>query len=420
MDLIQKLNSLKAERAKHANICAGIVESLGDSGIMPEEQAKAFDAADKTVKEIEANISRLESQIQRARDTEAAAAPATAKKDPSGFESLGENLIAIIRAKTGRGVDPRLRAATGMNEESGADGGYLVQQDFLPLLVRPLWDSGNILSRVRRYTASASSNSVRLPAVNETSRVTGSRFGGLQVYRKKEGSTATASKPDFRTIELKLAKLIGLSYLTDELLEDAPLLQAFLTDAFREEMTVQIEGEVIGGTGVGEMLGITKSPALVTVSKESGQTADTINATNLAKMDARLPGSSDFTAVWLANHDAFPQFPLLSIANQPVWLPPNALQGRPAPTLFGKPVFKSEHCASVGDLTDIILADFSQYLVIEKGGFRTAVSFDFEFDGDEPVMKFVMRNNGAPLWSSAVTPKNGSNALSPFVTLEAR
>ena len=42
------------------------------------------------------------------------------------------------------------------------------------------------------------------------------------------------------------------------------------------------------------------------------------------------------------------------------------------------------------------------------------------FENHEQVFKFWTENAGAPWWRSALTPKNGANTLSPFVTLAAR
>ena len=69
-----------------------------------------------------------------------------------------------------------------------------------------------------------STNSIRIPFVDETSRATGSRFGGIRVYRANEGTTVTASKPKLDRMEVDLEKLMGIGYATNELLSDAPLM----------------------------------------------------------------------------------------------------------------------------------------------------------------------------------------------------
>ena len=79
-----------------------------------------------------------------------------------------------------------------------------------------------------------------------------------------------------------------------------------------------------------------------------------------------------------------------------------------------------EQCSALGDVGDIILADLSQYLTIEKGGLQSASSIHVQFVTDETAYRFVVRNNGQPIWNSALTPYKGANDLSPFVTLAER
>ena len=55
----------------------------------------------------------------------------------------------------------------------------------------------------------------------------GSRQGGVRGYWADEATEKTASKPKFREINLHLHKLIGLVYLTDELMEDKQVRSAY-------------------------------------------------------------------------------------------------------------------------------------------------------------------------------------------------
>ena len=72
-----------------------------------------------------------------------------------------------------------------------------------------------------------------------------------------------------------------------------------------------------------------------------------------------------------------------------------------------------EQCRTVGDLGDIYLCDWSQYLVGQKsgsgGGLQFAQSIHLKFDYDQTAYRFVFRVDGQPLWKSAITPLYGSN-----------
>jgi HK97 family phage major capsid protein len=88
--------------------------------------------------------------------------------------------------------------------------------------------------------------------------------------------------------------------------------------------------------------------------------------------------------------------------------------------LLGRPVIPVEYCATLGTPGDIILADFSQYVAADKGAPQAASSIHVRFINDETTFRFVYRVDGQPAWKKALTPKNGTNTYSPFITLATR
>jgi hypothetical protein len=67
--------------------------------------------------------------------------------------------------------------------------------------------------------------------------------------------------------------------------------------------------------------------------------------------------SSRRTAVWLIHPDAEVQLPLMTLGQQPVYMPPGGLRDNPFGTLLGRPVIPHQVCETVGDLGDIMLVD---------------------------------------------------------------
>jgi HK97 family phage major capsid protein len=319
----------------------------------------------------------------------------------------------------------QVRAITGMSETVSADGGYLVQQDLVTDLMQRTYNTGEILKRVRRIGIGANSNGMKFNLINETSRATGSRFGGVRGYWLAEADTKTASKPSFRQESLVLKKIAALVYATDELLEDATALEGVINEAVPAELNFQIEDAIIEGTGAGQPLGILNSGAVVQVAAEVGQDPDSITPVNIAAMWARMWGRSQQNAVWLINQDAFPTLQNMQIgtgaATTLVYMPANGISGVPFGTIYGAPVIPVEYAATVGDVGDIMLVDLSQYLLIDKGGVKTDSSIHVRFINDETVFRFVYRVDGMPMWNTPLTPfKGGSNTQSPFITLAAR
>ena len=346
------------------------------------------------------------------------------------FSTFGEQMAAIMRSGVpGGSTDPRLfkaAAGTGLSEAVPADGGFLVQQDFATELLKQVFDTGLLASRCRRVPISGNSNSIKINGVDETSRVSGSRYGGITGYWADEADEKTKSKPKFRKIELSLKKLIGLCYATDELLGDASALEGVIRDGFTSEFGFLVDDAIINGTGAGQPLGILNSGALVSVTKETGQKAATILAENVIEMDRRLFAASSASAVWLINQNVKRQLYTMSLAvgtgGIPVYMPAGGLSGRPYGDLLGRPVIPIEQCASLGTVGDIILADLGGYILAEKGGISSDMSIHVRFIYDESVFRFVLRIDGQPVRASALTPYKGtaSDTQSHFVALSTR
>ena len=114
------------------------------------------------------------------------------------YNSLGEQLADIIRAGTpGNKIPARLhevRAASGLSEAVGADGGFLLQDEFSSELLRVAFETGRLPSRCRQITLGGRSNSIKIPGVDETSRAS-TRWGGILAYWADEAELKTKSKP---------------------------------------------------------------------------------------------------------------------------------------------------------------------------------------------------------------------------------
>jgi len=351
------------------------------------------------------------------------------KRDKDKFFTLGEQLAAVMRASSpGQSTDPRLlqaeNRATGLGEGVASDGGFLIQDNFAQAMVEKVFQTGLLAQLCRQMPISVGTN-MKIPGVDETSRVAGSRWGGVRGYWADEATQKTASQPKFRQIELNLHKLIGLCYATDELMSDARALESYIREAFADEFGFLIDDAIINGTGAGQPLGILNAGCVVSVAKETGQAADTIVYENVLKMYARLIANARNDSRWLINQDCEPQLGLMSLAvgtgGAPVYLPAGGASGSPYSTLMGRPVMPIEQCQTVGTTGDIYLASFGKgYIYSQKGGMQSDMSIHVRFVYDESVFRFVLRIDGQPLMRSAITPYKGNDDLSHFVKLNSR
>ncbi len=340
------------------------------------------------------------------------------------FETLGHQLMAVKNYAVAGIRDARLKAPTGLSEGVPADGGFLVQTDYATTLLEKTFAASDIINRVFRLPLSANSNAIKIPAVSDSSRADGSRFGGIRAYWMNEAGSKTASAPSFKQVALELKKLVGYTTTTDELLEDVSALEAWIGNAFAQEFDFKIADAIINGDGAAKPLGILSAPCLVTVTAETGQGASTIVAENIVKMWARRFGPNSQKYIWLINQDIEPQLYTMGLAvgagGGPVYMPVGGLSVSPYATLMGRPVIPCEQAASLGTAGDIILADLSQYVMIDKGGLKSASSIHVNFQTDQTAFRFVYRCDGQPMWDAALTPYKGTgNTQSPFIVLNS-
>jgi len=332
-------------------------------------------------------------------------------------KAMGPEFVGSLSAMKG------IKAPLGLQEGIPSAGGFLVGTDRSSSLMARVYEVGNILNRVDMIGIGANSNGMTFYAEDEISRVAGSRRGGIRAYWAAEAEEKTKSKPKFREMELKLRKLVALCYATDELLADATALESWIMSAYPEEVNFVAEDSIFRGTGVGMPLGILNSAATVSVAKEVGQAAATIVSANIDKMWARryIRGRN---YAWFVNQDTSPALSALNRASggagDLVYSPPGGISALPYATLKGAPVIETEYNSTLGTVGDIILADFGEYQMIDKGGIQSASSIHVQFVTDETVFRFVYRVDGQPKWDLPLTPFQGNKTVSPFITLATR
>lgn len=351
--------------------------------------------------------------------------PQARKNDPKhGFMNFGE----FAKHVYGAGIHEHAATERLMNvastfgsESVGADGGFAVPPEFQRAIWAKVMEGENLLARCAQMTIAG--NSIAIPK-DETTPWQSS--GGILAYWEGEGDATTASKPQLKLDTLRLAKLMALVPMSEEILQDGSATESYLRMKAPAKMRAKVNTAIIRGTGVGQPLGLVNGGATISVAKESSQDADTVWFANIVKMWARLYSSCRANSVWLINQDVEQSLYQMAFdpeasSKVPVYLPPGGLSQSPYGTLMGRPVIPVEACSTLGDQGDIILTDLTEYLAITKGqGIQTDVSMHLYFDQALTAFRFMFRVNGQPMWGSAITAENGSNTLSSTVQLDAR
>lgn len=343
----------------------------------------------------------------------------------NGYQDFGSFALSVMASCPGpqfRGMDDRIRAALPTNygsETSPADGGYLVPPDFRAAISSFMFSQESLLSRTDQ-------NTTPVDAMSFPKDETTPWSGGIQVYWTAAAGDITTSKQTFQQEQIRLHKLAALVPVTTELQRYAPALTQYLMSRVPLRMTYAMNDAMVNGLGANNPLGIMNSACKITVSKEAGQTAATINYANIFKMWNRRYAPLQNNLVWLINQDSEPQLQQLALPSStvvPAWMPPGGLSASPYSTLLGKPVIPLEQCKALGTEGDIILCDWSQYMSLTSSsdsGVRQDMSIHMWFNYDINAFRFITYVGGQPWWSAAITPPNSANTRSPIVTLQTR
>ncbi|MFD3802638.1 phage major capsid protein [Streptomyces sp. NPDC058619] len=303
-----------------------------------------------------------------------------------------------------------------------ADGGFLVPETLRSQLLQIALEESVV--RPRATVVPMETARVPFPMIDSTTNV-GSVFGGMVGYWGEEGAALVESNPKFARAVLDAKKLTGFAVVPNELLQDSLISFSSLIETLWPQALAHFEDlAFMSGTGVGEPLGFlgAANPAGVAVTKETGQTADTIVVENVIKMYSRMLPSSLSRGIWVCSPEAIPELYTMALSvgtgGGPVMLTNVA---GPAPmTIFGRPLVVAEKAGRLGDRSDLCFVDLSYYLIGDRQQMTAASSTEYKFGNDQTAYRIIQRVDGRPWLQSPITPANGGPTLSPFVEIADR
>lgn len=301
-----------------------------------------------------------------------------------------------------------------------SEGGFLIPETLRSELLRVALETSVVRSRARIIPMETLR--VPFPAVESASNVN-SVFGGIVGYWTEEGAALQESSAQFGRIVLDAKKLTAYTQVPNELIADSlGSFQAFIDQIFPEALAWYEDDAFLNGSGVGMPAGLNSASAMISVAAEAGQGAGTIVWENIIRMYARMLPASLGRAVWVASNDVFPELATMALAvgtgGSAIWLN-NGVEGPPM-TILGRPVIFTEKQPSLGNVGDIGLYDFGQYLIGDRQAMSAKSSEHYKFGNDVTAYRIIERVDGMPWLQSAVTPKNGGPTLSPYVNLGTR
>ena len=335
------------------------------------------------------------------------------------FEDWPDFLMSVWHQNQA-GMDRWRKIRNDYSSLEPSAGGFLVPEVLRAELLRVALETAVVRPRAR--VIPMDSARVPFPMIDSTSHAS-SVFGGVTAAWTEEGGTLGESEAKFGRVVLDAKKLAARTDVPNELLQDSIIsFAAFIEDILPQAISWFEDTGFLTGVGAGEPAGVLNASALVAITKEAGQPADTIVWENLVKMYARMLPSSLGRAVWVANNDTFPELATMALSvgtgGGAIWLN-NGVAGPPA-TILGRPLILTEKVPTIGDANDILFIDFGYYLIGDRQQMRAESSAHAQFTTDQTVFRVIERVDGRPWLQSAITPQNGTNTLSPFIGLAAR
>jgi HK97 family phage major capsid protein len=313
-------------------------------------------------------------------------------------------------------------------ESSGTAGGYVIPPQYQSELLTLAAEDGFIEEKCKSLPMTG--RSVEWPMLDiTTAQSTGTSpyFGGVLATWQPEAVSYAETEPAFRLSTWTAWDLTLYAVASNQLLADNGIgLDALLTQLFSQAVTWYKEYAFLTGTGSGAKmpLGILNAPATILQSRSApGQ----FRLADAAAMMSRLHVRSWDSACWIMHQSVLPQM-LLMTANAAsgdrlVNLSPigdgkygGAVQKFPKVFLNGLPIYFTEKLPTLGTTGDVVLVDWSQYVIGNRMELQIDVSPHFLFRTNQMAWRVIARCDGKPWLNNSITDANGWTS-SPFVVL---
>lgn len=267
------ISELIEKRTKVWDAAKAFVETKRDKdGILSEEDAKTYAEMEKKVKDLSAEIERVQAMEAMERElSKPTSTPITGK--PMSGKSEG-------KAKTGTASNEYKEAmlqairtkfhtiSNVMQEGVDADGGYLVPDEYDDRLIEKLKEE-NIFRKLCHPVTTSGDHKINIAASTPAAAWI------------EEGEALTFGDATFSQILLDAHKLHVAIKVTEELLYDSKFdLETFILNAFSKALANAEENAFINGSGTGQPLGILAATGGadigVTTASSTAITADEI------------------------------------------------------------------------------------------------------------------------------------------------
>jgi HK97 family phage major capsid protein len=299
--------------------------------------------------------------------------------------------------------------------DSGAGGGYLIPPAYEPTLLEVAAPAAVIRSRATVIPVSTRSGEI--PSLDQYTAPTGGQgdtafAGGVVVGWAEEGGTLSETQPTFKMLEWNIRKLGAYTEVPNETVADSAIaIEALLTRLFGTAIAGMEDYAFIRGDGVGKPLGILSADCTIAVTTATNNAFAIADALAMRSRHKAVGGEP----AWLIHPGVWPDIGVFEVGTGGAVFLSNVPGGLPQ-SLLGYPILESEHMPQ-DDYDDVILGDFSAYVIFDRAGIAVAYSEHAAFTTDKGTWRVTKRLDGQPWLTSTITlaDPQGSYTVSPFV-----
>jgi HK97 family phage major capsid protein len=373
---------------------------------------------------------------------------------PMEFRSLGEYIAIVAHTATiddQRTRNERMGVLTRtMSGISGTLGGFGIKGEWAD----SVWDQARTIdgpfARCRWGTCLA--REFELPIFGGSSRANGSRWGGaLATWGNAEiaNLSVQASQPSLGNISFVMQPCaIYMSPISNNLLSDTELVGPMLDYAAKAEIRYALEYSMImgqsapstaGPLNISGPQGAVSAASTVVVAKDSGQASGTVSVTNINNLWGSIASGNKRNACWHMNDNTLAAIDDLAVSgnwSESIYISAGKY-GNDYPLIKGKPVFCTEVCPNLGTPGDVVVADWTDYMLIlhkpkptdsglafsltqpsdsghlgvvglPKDAIESRRSDEFLFGNDTTAFMWRMRIDGHWMWPGKMTDANGN------------
>jgi len=295
----------------------------------------------------------------------------------------------------------------------GTSGGFTVPDQFVAQIFAVTPQSSIVRPRAQMVPGLEGSPDAKteIPALDHSAGI----HGGIEVSWIAEGGEKPATEPELDLITLEPQEVAAHLIVTDKLLRNSQAnLSVFLEKTFREAIFCAEDVACLTGNGVGMPLGVLNSPARINVARAG---AGAVAYADIANMISSFTPDSWTKGVWVCSLSVLPQLMVMVDAgNHRVFEGKDNMKGLP-PALLGIPIIFTGRVPVLGTPGDLMLCDFSYYLLKEGFGPSVEASPHLYFKENKTIIKAFHNVDGEPWLTAPLTLEDSVTQVSPFVCL---